>query len=537
MKKPWHVALMIAALWGGIGYLLPIVLDEAYYLTWSKNLSLGYFDHPPAVAWLLALTKNLPQDIYLIRLGTLGAGLLTLLGVTHFFLGVGIRSKAAITAGLMLTFMNLMGLSLGVITTPDTILMVAWAFALGESAYALGGRPKRWLSAGFLTGIGLWGKYMMVLIGPVFLWALITEAKSTRKTPQLKTPWPYLGGLICLLTIAPHLWWNHNHDWVTMKFQFAHGLQNDHMRLKDRVSPLGLPYASLALPESPEWNIAKPFIESEQKETKVKLWYDPILEGINRYIGYYLSQVFLWGGLLLGMVRRGRIKKDFSLEHSGLIWGAALVPLIVFGFISLFSHVEANWSSMYLIGVAALLAPSLSSALPLLTKGALFNALIVLLLALHAHTPFLPLRPKQDRILKETYGFKRLAVYLKNLPTPVWADTYQLAAMTRFYEPTLKIGQWPGITRDSEFTRRPDQASLGVEYTYGEPGFYLVLSSLPPPKLASYQLSNLTHLRDCLNDELQVISTVTIRSAPPRCQSPIHRWYLAHYKSEVGLRR
>lgn len=39
----------------------PLTFDEAYYWTWSKNLALSYFDHPPMVA-------------VVIKLGTLIAG-------------------------------------------------------------------------------------------------------------------------------------------------------------------------------------------------------------------------------------------------------------------------------------------------------------------------------------------------------------------------------------------------------------------------------------------------------------------------------
>src|ERR1700753_886385 len=39
----------------------PITYDEAYYWIWSKNLASGYYDHPPAVA-------------FVIRLGTMIAG-------------------------------------------------------------------------------------------------------------------------------------------------------------------------------------------------------------------------------------------------------------------------------------------------------------------------------------------------------------------------------------------------------------------------------------------------------------------------------
>ena len=41
--------------------VIPLHFDEAYYKLWSEHLAGGYFDHPPAVA-------------FVIRLGTLLAG-------------------------------------------------------------------------------------------------------------------------------------------------------------------------------------------------------------------------------------------------------------------------------------------------------------------------------------------------------------------------------------------------------------------------------------------------------------------------------
>ncbi len=44
-------ALTVLRLWaaGALG----LAADEAYYWLWSKNLSFGYFDHPPMVAVLI----------------------------------------------------------------------------------------------------------------------------------------------------------------------------------------------------------------------------------------------------------------------------------------------------------------------------------------------------------------------------------------------------------------------------------------------------------------------------------------------------
>src|SRR6185437_9366044 len=107
---------------------------------------------------------------------------------------------------------------------------------------------------------------------------------------------------------------------------------------------------------------------------------------------------------------------------------AAAVPLLVFGTLSLGLKVEANWSAMYVFGAAALLAPFMSGRGRLLAWGCLGN--VVLLLIAHAHFGILPTRPHKDRMLAETHGYGELAAKLAKLDGPVFADSYQITAMT-----------------------------------------------------------------------------------------------------------
>src|SRR5512141_812193 len=38
---------------------VPLAMDEAYHVDWARHLQPGYLDHPPAVAWLMALPVRL----------------------------------------------------------------------------------------------------------------------------------------------------------------------------------------------------------------------------------------------------------------------------------------------------------------------------------------------------------------------------------------------------------------------------------------------------------------------------------------------
>ena len=48
---------------------LPIVADEAYYVFWATNPALGYFDHPPMIAWLLAIAPIRVVSIFCFLAG------------------------------------------------------------------------------------------------------------------------------------------------------------------------------------------------------------------------------------------------------------------------------------------------------------------------------------------------------------------------------------------------------------------------------------------------------------------------------------
>ena len=44
------------------GAVLPLSADEAYYWLWSKHLAAGYYDHPPAIAFLIRAGVTLFGD-------------------------------------------------------------------------------------------------------------------------------------------------------------------------------------------------------------------------------------------------------------------------------------------------------------------------------------------------------------------------------------------------------------------------------------------------------------------------------------------
>ncbi|NCA69996.1 MAG: glycosyltransferase family 39 protein [Sphingobacteriia bacterium] len=497
-RQGWALllALLVAiALWRLlIAALLPVTQDEAYYFDWAGRLSLGYFDHPPGVAWLGIGTWLAPGSALAARLGTLLAGMLTLLVLVRFYSHCGLVTTRDLALALILLCATLPGLAGGVIATPDTPLALAWALALHEAERALTGQRRRWLSAGAAVGLGLLGKYTMILIGPVLLWAIL------RADPRaLRTPWPYLGALVALLVFAPNILWNSQNEWLTMRFQFGHGFSTE----------VG------ALPVGASATIAS-------------VGPDSVGERLASVAGYLGTQLAFWGLLAVPLLlapwtaRTRRAGAPTLVEHARpLLWAATLFPLGFFALVAATSEVEPNWPGMYLLAAAPLAARLLRGLRRWVVAAALTNLLLMTLYALHAATAILPLPDAHNRILRETHGFRELAEVIARLDAPVHADRYQTTAMLRFYSGDPTISQWPDLTRPSEYLRgviapRIDPAALTQPV-------WLVSSRAQAPALAGWRLEQRRTLHDCPGQPLS-------ETAEPPCARPLHTWHLDRYR-------
>jgi 4-amino-4-deoxy-L-arabinose transferase-like glycosyltransferase len=526
---------------------LPIAQDESYYFVWARHLALGYFDHPPLVALLAFPSSLVDGSAFVGRLGTVAVAAFTFWVTLRLFLAAGLREGRALLTAMLLAQGNFLGFIYGFLTTPDTVLICSWTLALHETLAALGGRKRRWLSAGAACGLGLLSKYTMGLFLFVALIPLLRELRHPRagERPALKTPWPWAGALVALLVFSPHLVWNAQHDWITLRFQLRHGFAQGRPDMPGKILPTPLPPSA----DSPEAKLAQAFAdldEAAKKAERKPTAFDPVLQSLNQYVGFYASQLVLWGLLLPVGIRawwlRRRARRTAGAAEAAptasplaphavaLFRAAAFVPLVVFGLISLGSKVEANWSGMCVIGAAALLAPALASRLTLVRRAVAANAVLLALTILQARTGVFPTRPHRDRVLLETHGYDALAAHLATLDAPVFADSFQLTAMTRFYDQRLRTKQWPGVTRDSELVRNPALNDVTTDELRRLGRFWLVTTDHVPPRLPGFEAADLVQLRDCKSGGLQAITILEAHDVDKRCKSPIHEWYLVRYQ-------
>jgi 4-amino-4-deoxy-L-arabinose transferase-like glycosyltransferase len=218
----WWFLVAIAVLTGLrilAGALLPLAFDESYYWLWSKHLAGGYFDHPPAIAWMIASGTALFGDTVL---GVRAAALLGSVVATWMLWRAAAillgGEKAGALAALLLN-LTLMLTAECTVATPDAPALAAASallYALAKLDVTADGRW--WLAAGAAVGLALMSKYTGFFLGAGIVAWLVAHPRGR---VWWRSPWLYAGAALTLLLCAPNLLWNAAHGWPTFRFQFG----------------------------------------------------------------------------------------------------------------------------------------------------------------------------------------------------------------------------------------------------------------------------------------------------------------------------
>ena len=198
-----------------------LVNDEAYYRLWGLYPALGYFDHPPMIAWWIWLGQLIAGDT---ALGLRIVGVLSLTLATPFLWRTAYLLFDARVAGLSVLFVHatfLIGTGV-VIMTPDTPAVFFWGMTMWALAELhASGRANWWLAVGLFAGLGIVSKYSGLFIGAgIVLWLLMPANRHWFGRWQL-----WAGGLLALAIFAPVVHWNAVHEWPSFYKQFGRSVQ------------------------------------------------------------------------------------------------------------------------------------------------------------------------------------------------------------------------------------------------------------------------------------------------------------------------
>lgn len=423
--KPWVLRYLWPVLAGMLilrvltDMRFALVPDEAVYWSWSRHIALGYFDHPPIIAWInwifsrqigsTELGVRLPMT--LLALGTIGVIVACARQI--------IKSTEAIKWVAIMWLVCPLLCGLATISTPDTPAIFFSTCALACAARiarrddqidvpATSAAPM-WLLFGVFCGLALLSKYTTVLLPAAVVLSLLLSSTGRK---HLRRPWIYLAALIALLIFAPDVWWNYRHQWASFLYQLHHGAGDD-------------PGA----PVSPAMRLLLPF-----KNT----------------VAYLGGQALIWTPVLfvIGvMIMAQKARQLFGLnEVDRLLLLCAAVPLVLFGVMSVHKLGELNWPSFTYVPLSLLTGRWIAERNTAGRAHAVMEGCkLALIFTLFIHIPLLPGIPRlltrmplphsaRDLLSDDRQEFGReLEVAADG--APVVCNRHQDAALASFYMP------------------------------------------------------------------------------------------------------
>ena len=221
-RAPWPLigvtaAMMVARLFAASQ--IHLTEDEAYYRLWSMAPALGYYDHPPMIAWWIWLGRHVAGDT------TLGVRLLPILAsaATSFLVFdlarlVGAGHATAVRAGLWFNAMLLVAVG-GFLAVPDAPASLFWTGTVVCALRAARrGSWRCWAAAGVVAGLAALSKYSALFLAPgVLLWLVLTPWGRG----QLRGKGAWLACGIAAGLFGLNVLWNADHQWLTFHKQFG----------------------------------------------------------------------------------------------------------------------------------------------------------------------------------------------------------------------------------------------------------------------------------------------------------------------------
>ncbi|UCF64642.1 MAG: glycosyltransferase family 39 protein [bacterium] len=400
--KIWLAILFIFGLRIIIAAGMNLVPDETYYWDWSRFLSLGYFDHPPMVAWLVFLsTAILGDTFWAIKAVPLLGGL----GITILLFYLGrrylIREISLILLLVLANFTLIFSIG-GLILTPDIPMVFFWVLSLLLAYQALfEDKTWAWPLLGIVAGFGLLSKYVFVLFGLSFLLYLIFDS-TQRKILRTWKPWSAL--FLSIIIFSPNIYWNIQHRWASFAFQLGS--------------------------------------RAGQPDFGKRLTY--FLEYVGAEIG--LLSPFIFYVLILATILI--LKRFLRNQPLRFLLFFTFVPLFFFALFSWRNRIEPNWPAAALITAILLviwfreISLEKQGIIRFINFAIIFSVLTTFIVTMHGLFPFLPIKSEKDRTAEQR-GWKEWAaevneIRIKSDPRlvyPVTANSYQVTSMLAFYFP------------------------------------------------------------------------------------------------------
>lgn len=396
----WIIALttvLNAAVAGRVG----LGTDGAHYALYGWYPDWSYFDHPPMVGWLQWLALRLSDHEFALRLMPmvlLAASSMVLHRLARTLYPdespwLGTIAVALVHSGLLFSFM-------GVTMIPENPLLLFGLLAAGLLHRVVNeGKLHHWLGLGVVLGLAGLSKYTAITLAVSAVLFLLWE----RRMQWLGSPGPWLAAGVAIVLVTPVLYWNLQHDWISLGYQWRHGTA------------------------APDWDVAR-FLMSQAAQLLV---YAPLA-----CVGGYLA--------LIGAVRAPRDR------GTRLVLAMALPIFVLFGFnsgkVPSLPHWTAlAWALLSLLTARWLLAHWSKRLVRIFTwSSATYSVFLILLVHSLLFTPWIRFPDYRDPT-HDLHGWREAAEHAGRLRRAL--------AQTPGTEPVLFTGYWTEASRLAWYAR------------------------------------------------------------------------------------
>lgn len=469
------MALII--LYGGIG-LGP---DEAQYWTWSRHMDWGYYSKPPAIAWQIFFgTALFGNTEFGVRFGALVIGAAFIFATYRLAILSGLSAKNALIAALLATLTPL-GIFMSFLSITDGGMLIFWTLAFAELAKALQeNKAPNYIRIGIYIALGAlfkWPIYLFLLVAIISAFFL----KNLRRPREM-----VVALFISFLGVAPTIYWNVSHDFVTFK----------HV-----------------------WTIVKGGNEGGGAPNP--------LDFIASQMAIISPLVFaLW---LIGLLHIAKERKVLQL-----LGGSSLIILLVFVFYSCFKKGQGNWCLFAYPAAFVYLAEHWGKRK---NGGKWIAGGIAISVFLTSFLLFLPTWQSQGffpsykipwkvNVFKHNLGWDLLESELQKMafdPTKefLFGDKYQMSSLLSFYNPWKEQAFFLNLlgVRKNQFSFWPPPAE-------GKDGIFVVAENAP-------RLSEkMAHLKQFYKENLKIY----FESVEPPLEVPLFWAYGEVEKSALIFR-
>ncbi len=213
-KKEIQILFAIFVFKIAILLLLPLTGDEAYFIKWADNLSMGYYDHPPMVGWVLHLMSFISDSYIFFRLFSVVTTFAVAFVIYKIALLYGVKKERSFFTSLI--FLASPVDILLILMTNDIALLFFSSFGVLFLLYSL--EKKEWLRYSLLAGLFLGSAFLSKYFAVFLLFSLLLFCIFIYRSKAIKSI--LVVTAVVSLFIIQNLYFNYNSCWNNILFNF-----------------------------------------------------------------------------------------------------------------------------------------------------------------------------------------------------------------------------------------------------------------------------------------------------------------------------